>query len=66
MQSGQRVERAREVVAGAVKDRPPVFVEGGREGGRLGFWGDCGACGLAGRRRWAAGGRQDGFLTKRL
>lgn len=33
-QSGPRVERAREVVAGvrrgAVKDRPPVFVEGGR------------------------------------
>lgn len=52
VQSGRRVERAREVVAGvrrrAVKDRPPVFVEGGR----LASSGSGGTVGLVG---WLGG-----------
>lgn len=60
VQSWPRVERAREVVVGvrrgAVKDRPPVFVEGGRlassgSGGTVGLVGW-----LGGGRRWRAGG----------
>lgn len=63
MQSGQRVERAREVVAGAVKDRPPVFVEGGREGGRParilgGLWGL-----WAGWEEEVGGGWQAGWFS---
>lgn len=49
------------MVAGAVKDRPPVFMEGGRPASS-GSGVDCGARGLPGRRRavgvggWRAGG----------
>lgn len=71
-QSGPRVERAREVVAGvrrrAVKDRPPVFVEGGRpaSSGSRGTVGLVGWLGKGGGGGNGGGGGQEGFLTKRL
>lgn len=54
-------------MAGAVKDRPPVFMEGGKPASS-GSGVDCGARGLPGRRRavGVGGGGQEGFLTKRL
>lgn len=66
VQSGQRVERAREVVAGAGKDRPPVFVEEGREAGQFGFWGGLWGSWAAWEEEGGGGAGLEAFLTKRL
>lgn len=64
----RNAQRTREVVAGvrrgAVKDRPPVFVQGGRpassgSGGTVGLVGWLTGVGVSG----GVGGRQEGFLT---